>query len=424
MRILFHTKDHPWKCDSGYAIAGKYMTYYLVEKHDVAVFAPVGNLFSMDYVDFTGYDGKQYNVPVYPGIRMDYDEDLVPFHYKDFKADIMLQMVEPWAISKIPEWSRKREINWVIIPPLDYLDPIPKHVIDRVKAAFRAVPWVMDAYKRLKDYGVENLMPPIPLGLNTKIWHPLDREKFPKLMKSVGWGYDTFNILFVAANQFLRKAWAESLWGIRFFMNRHPEVKVRIWLHTTPSSPEGWNMNNLLTEIGLLGSFKAVDPYEWAMGRYDETKMVQLFACADVVMNAGLEGFGYATIQAQACGTPVIGLNAGPTPELVKYGVLVAAAHTLLAPSLLVETWPDAKEIADALELLYLNRREKFAGNRQEAIDWVRETFSWEVVMKQWFKTLDEIDEALYQACLKPSDYPPKPSDRSLEDAKEPVVLL
>jgi glycosyltransferase involved in cell wall biosynthesis len=139
--------------------------------------------------------------------------------------------------------------------------------------------------------------------------------------------------------------------------------------------------------------------------------------------NCGLEGFGYASLQAQACGVPVIGLNAGPTPEIVKYGALVKPAAIIRTPSLQTNAFPSPLDIADALQMIYDNPGGKFTKQRNETIEWVKQTFSWEVIMKKWFEHLDRIEEELDRTCVLRSRYPPKPSNRSLELAQQVKVL-
>ena len=53
---------------------------------------------------------------------------------------------------------------------------------------------------------------------------------------------------------------------------------------------------------------------EWLAGWYRSL---------DVLLSIGNEGFGLPTVEAQACGVPVIGLAAAATSELVRSGMQV-----------------------------------------------------------------------------------------------------
>jgi len=60
----------------------------------------------------------------------------------------------------------------------------------------------------------------------------------------------------------------------------------------------------------------------WAGRVADETGMVELYrGCDAVVVPSRLEGFGYAALEAMACGKPVIAFDVSSIPEIVDDGV-------------------------------------------------------------------------------------------------------
>jgi glycosyltransferase involved in cell wall biosynthesis len=68
------------------------------------------------------------------------------------------------------------------------------------------------------------------------------------------------------------------------------------------------------------------------VGRISDSDLVNFYRTADLVVmpSQALEGFGLATAEALACGTPVVGTPIGATPELLA-GIdpaLVAADAT------------------------------------------------------------------------------------------------
>ena len=430
--------DHPWRTDSGYGIAARYLVDGLCKDLDLAVFAPVGGKYKLEYyfpdLGLIGVepsltlleerDGKQAEtvwdkvVPIYPGIAEDLGEQIVDQHFQHFCAEILWQIADIWALSRTVDLAKGDRIRWVIQPPIDFLDPIPQYIIDKLTPALKVVPWVQEAKERLEKYGLKNVADPIPLGINTDLWKPQDRNLASTAMASLGFEYDAFNISIVAANQYGRKAWDTVLKGIRLFMEGHPDVKVRLYLHTNQQLGEGWDIPALVSHLGLAEVTRMADQYTMLIGGFSENQIMIMHALADCVINAGLEGFGYSTIQAQAVGTPVIGLNAGATKDLIETGILVPPYAETLTPNLLTKAEPHPIHISQALEKVYETPRSNFS----KGIQFVHDKFSWPVVLDQWRKFFAELDVELDRKCMKSGKYPPRPSEKALALAKEEVV--
>ncbi|KKK87048.1 hypothetical protein LCGC14_2757130, partial [marine sediment metagenome] len=371
-----------------------------------------------------GKDGKEeivcdHVVPIYPGNAEGYGEDIVEEHYQDFHAEILWQIADAWALERIPELARQDRMRWVIQPPVYFLDPLPEHFIERLKPALKVVPWVEDARDKLVKAGLTNVTEPIPLGLNTDLWRPKDRTKYPKMMKDLGFSHDSFNISIVAANQQGRKAWTQTLTAIQLFRETYADLKIRLYIHTVPNMVGGWEIDKLLTHLKLADITKTAKTYEMVVGRYSEYQIMMVHALADVVVNAGLEGFGYSTIQAQAVGTPVIGLSAGATKNLVSAGILVPPYSETLSPDLFRRAEPHTTHIAEALRKISDIPRREF----QKGPKFVQDRFSWPIVIEKWKKLFEEVDAELESKCIKSGRYPPKPSPNSLQMSKEMIIV-
>ncbi|MEB3221813.1 MAG: glycosyltransferase family 4 protein [Candidatus Sericytochromatia bacterium] len=98
-----------------------------------------------------------------------------------------------------------------------------------------------------------------------------------------------------------------------------PEARLTI-VGEGPLRPE---LEAQVATAGLGGSVSLV-------GRLADEALVARYQAADlaVLPTIGLEGFGLATVEALACGTPVIGTDAGATPE-----VLAPLEPTLVVPA-------------------------------------------------------------------------------------------
>lgn len=99
---------------------------------------------------------------------------------------------------------------------------------------------------------------------------------------------------------------------------------ARLWIAGT--GPQRDALHARLDSQGLAGRARL-------LGFAADEDLPALFNAADctVMPSLGLEGFGLATVESLACGTPVIGSRAGATPELLSAlndGLLFAANDT------------------------------------------------------------------------------------------------
>jgi len=221
----------------------------------------------------------------------------------------------------------------------------------------------------------------------------------------------------MAANQ-ERKNIREQLEGIRLFKQVNPQVPLRLYLHTQMRRER-----DLYADIDELGIGEIVtypDPYIMQLGGIKEEEMVMMFNCADVVLNACMEGFGLGITQAQACGVPVVYLLEGPGPELVVHGVGVPAISNVTYPNQMTKPNPNPMAIAHALEELW-DRQVKNKGplRSEKSIQFIQENFSWKKIAEQWFGVIDKVMWEKEKYCYDI----PEPGEELDERAKEQVAL-
>jgi glycosyltransferase involved in cell wall biosynthesis len=127
----------------------------------------------------------------------------------------------------------------------------------------------------------------------------------------------------------------------------------------------GDTLTRLAEELGLAERVTFV-------GQVSEPELVDWYRAADlfVLPTIAYEGFGLVTVEALACGTPVVGTPVGATPELL----------TPLDPRLVASAPSDealARAVGDALEITGPELRERC---RRYAC----ERFSWDGVADAW----------------------------------------
>lgn len=388
MKVLLWSKDHP-KLKSGYGIAGSNLGPGLEGNgHEVVYYCSVGH---RGYVDY--FEG----IPVLPGNGDAFDEDALRQHYEKLEPDVLVSWCDLTPLQKVPKYfGEKSTRHWVAYAPVDYVD-LPEHFLKRAECPDVFVPFCWEAHDRLVEtYGLENVVEPIYHGLNTDLWRPLDTFQYPKAMSSLGFTESGFNVLIDAANQYSRKAWHEAIEGLAMF-REETDLDVNLYIHSHAHVQNGWHLPKLVEKYGLDDTTVIADNYHKAYGLFSEEEMVLMYNCADVALMPGMEGFGWGHIQAQACRTPVVALQAGPAPELVKAGVLVPPKDFEMTPDLLQRPVPNQQGIAAALEAVAESSSSWEKGER-----WVREEgpFDWERdVIPAWRELLRGFEEDVDERC-------------------------
>ena len=404
--ILFSPKDAPF-INSGYGIITRHLVPRLAAhygKDNIMVFAPV---FQRDEV--RDWDG----VNILPGVSATFGEDVIYDHYVHQKCNILLQ-VGDWApLRTVSQLAAENKILWVQYAPFDCLN-FPQWAFDLMRYAHKIVPFTKQAEKAFKDNKLTNVSEAIWIGLDSELWKPLDRREYPNTMRSLGFSESSYNLLIVAANQ-NRKYLRETLEGIQHFIQAYPQANTKVYFHTHVIGER--RLDQDVQELGLQDRVSFPDPYDMVLGGIQESQLVVVFNCADLVLDVTMEGFGMSQTQAQACGVPVVCMSEGGGPELVRWGVEVPS-YSIDRSQPLLKPVPHPAQIATGIETMYLAYRE--GKRRSETVSqWARENFSWDVITEQWIKLIDQVMEERERSCL----YIPKPSEMLVQRSRELVEL-
>jgi glycosyltransferase involved in cell wall biosynthesis len=149
---------------------------------------------------------------------------------------------------------------------------------------------------------------------------------------------------------------------------------AQLWIAGT--GPQRDALCEQIARHGLDGRVKL-------LGLVPEADLALLFNAADcvVVPSLDLEGFGLVTVEALACGTPVVGSRAGATPELLGP----------LSEGLLFEAGSAA---AAAAKLEQVLREPHGLPTRERCRDYAVKHFSWDRVATAFEAAYTDLDRA------------------------------
>jgi len=142
--------------------------------------------------------------------------------------------------------------------------------------------------------------------------------------------------------------------------------------HLVMAGEPGWGFDDILDTIKALG----LQDHVRMIGRLNRDELPLLYNGADLLVQPGLhEGFGLPSLEAMACGVPVLASRAGALPEIV------GDAGMLVPPN-------DVKGLAQAMERVLMDsnlrvelkqrgiqRAKQFSWDKcaQETISWLTE---------------------------------------------------
>jgi glycosyltransferase involved in cell wall biosynthesis len=193
----------------------------------------------------------------------------------------------------------------------------------------------------------------IPGGVDTEKFRPVCDMK--SVRRRLGLPEDAFVILTV--RRLIRRMGLENLVDAMESISRdEPDALLLI-------GGKGYLLPSLRERVlgaGLGGRVRF-------LGYIDDRLLPEYYAASDlfVLPTLSLEGFGMVTLEALACGTPVLGTNVGATPEILKG----------LDPDLILEQH-DPEHIAGVI----LRQKSKYTARemRSKCRQYVEEHYSWE----------------------------------------------
>lgn len=349
----------------------------------------------------------------YTGWRHDFPFHIYPLGGQDFYGGLVtiVNTEQPDIIISCQDfpyhqniWQACRidfsKIKWVWITPIDgtpiYPDWLPlckyadgKMVISQFgKEAFRQA-----------GYKVDLCHP----GVDTSEFYPAELEERSQLRAKLGWAADDYIIGVMCMNQG-RKAIPAMLEA--FFEFAKDKSNAKLYLDMDKTSPAGWDIPAMLTQMGLGDTDKARVKFREDTFRADMQLFAPLrnrYALLDAHMVIShREGFGLPLLESQACRLPTIALDWCSGPEIVGdgKGVLIKRIEYMERGTWggSKDAYPDMRDFVSQLNTLYDNPT-RAAAIAQAGYEWA--------IQQSWDTTTNQIEEVLYNAIKRERTIPP-----------------
>jgi glycosyltransferase involved in cell wall biosynthesis len=322
-----------------------------------------------------------------------YSNDVGPMNHSHWLAqnpnmkDLLITLYDVWVL-KGEAWGRLNNIaSWT---PLDHVTMPP-----RVEAWLRkpnVTPIAMSPHgvRQMNERDIENVY--IPHAIDGKALKPVYEINGRSTRELLGFKDDDFVVGMVAANKasgmIHRKAFSENFLAFANFKKTHPDAKL--YVHTDPfGAAGGWNLFHLLDSLGIAQEdvrFPSLVDYRYGL---DQQMLAAFMTAMDVMLAPSYgEGFGVPTVEAQACGTRVIGSNWAATPDLLADDCFLVEGQPQWDSG--QDAWwsvPIVSSIVDALNRAYDAPR----GRSQVCIDFAQQFDVENVWKSHWKPYLDSV---------------------------------
>ena len=338
----------------------------------------------------TIYNTEYGDIPIYARGSEAYSNDVAPAHHKHWKAlndkqpDLMITLYDVWVLNA-KGFDSIPIASWT---PIDH-NPVPPGVLKWLKKE-NVTPLAMSKFglDQINKQGVEGHY--IPHSIDTKVFKPTTHILDQTAQEFMGFEDDRFIVGMNAANKasgiIHRKAFGENMMAFAMLCRKYPDAIL--YIHTDAGSQHGWNLMALGQLLGIpVDNMAFPDPLAYRYGMTQEM-LAGIYSTFDVLLAPSYgEGFGVPTIEAQACGVPVIVSKFAASPELVGDGWAVNGQPLFDPAQHSFWTVPSVPEIFTALEEAYKRGKVK----SDKAIEFAQQ-FDHEKVWKDnWMPVLRKL---------------------------------
>ena len=222
-----------------------------------------------------------------------------------------------------------------------------------------------------------------------------ERQKFRQ--ENFGEDADKFTIFWNNRNA-RRKQSGSLIFWFKKFLDRVGDDQAVLIMHTDTKDPHGQDLDAIIKELGLTDG-----QVKFSRQKMPAAALARLYNACDVTVNiSDAEGFGLATLESLACGTPIIVNMTGGLQEQVTdgknfFGVGIEPASKAIIGSqeipFIREDRMNEDDLVNALYELWSKSHKARRQIGEEGRKHVEKNYSFEQLEKNWVEFMDEVLE-------------------------------
>lgn len=320
-----------------------------------------------------------------------YSLDVLPLHFKHFTSQfdakkLLITLYDVWVL----KGKSLDDMNIASWTPFDHTTIPPKVRAWIDKENVTPIAMAPNGVELLTAAGIDHVY--VPHGIDTNVYRPTETINKQNAREFMGIKPDQFLVGMVAANKangiIHRKAFAENFLAFSLLLKKYPDAVL--YVHAEPFGfYGGFNLLDLATAVGIPQSNILFPNQVDLRYGFEREDMAGIYSAFDVLLACSLgEGFGIPTVEAQACGTRVIGSGWAATKDLVSSEGWLVSGQPFWDEA--QKSWfniPSVPEIYTALVDAYEGQR----GVSDASIEFAKKFDLEHVWQNHWLPALDRL---------------------------------
>ena len=221
------------------------------------------------------------------------------------------------------------------------------------------------------------------------------RQYFPQVCD---WDKEEKFIFFWNNRNARRKMSGSVLCWFKEFLDEVGHDKASLVMHTDPKDPHGQDLEAIAHQLGMLNG-----QVVFSTAKQPSTILAMLYNVADCTINiSDAEGFGLATLESLACGTPIIvnmtgGLQEQATNGEEWFGIGLQAASKAIIGSqpvpYIYEDRVSKEDYINALKKMLNMSKEERDEMGRKGMKHIEDNYNFKTFQKQWIDLMLGVHE-------------------------------
>jgi len=374
---------------TGYGIMTKEIVSRLIKKgYDVLCIGGIGG--QTVWGGKLNYHTDIAEIPVVPTMGHLGGKDVANIYIRRYELDVIITFWDCFVVN----YAGELLVPAIQMIPIDA--PFTHKMYNDVKDAYKIIAYSKFGYNELLKWFPPSKIEYIPHGINTEVFKPQPEKETKRFREMFGIPEDSFLFVTLGANVGERKQLPLLLHAFKQFLKKHKDAYLFMYTNPNMAFPQGYDLLGIADALGIREHLK-YPPIDPILDPWEQKDLAIIYSAADVYITPSLgEGFGVPILEAQSCGTPVIGTDCSAIHELVEgHSWLIKTVkefvfYPVWIPTLQVYPVPDMEHMLMCMESAYKDR-DLLETLGKKAREFALQ-YDWKYIMPKWYNFLDEVE--------------------------------